>query len=87
VTDSPVHESGPRPAMPSTRYHLLKPEAKLEIIAFLCELAMQTKVARDAMEESTSQLTEVRKEMQDVKRDRRKVYVARCRSPRSTSPR
>jgi bromodomain adjacent to zinc finger domain protein 1A len=73
--------------MPSTRYHLLKPEAKLEIIAFLCELAMQTKVARDAMEESTSQLTEVRKEMQDVKRDRRKVYVARCRSPRSTSPR
>ena len=71
VSDSPV-KSGNQ-ASPSERYHLLSASTKLAIIAFLVELAMQTKTARDVMEESTNQLTEVRKELQEVKRERKKM--------------
>lgn len=52
----------------------------MDIIRFLIELAGQTAVVRDYLEESTTKLTEVRKEQMDVKRDWKRMYVLlRCR--------
>lgn len=61
---------------PSERYPSLPIVHKLEIIAFLCELVVQTKQLKDAMEESMSDLTEVRKDLLDVRRDRKKLYAS-----------
>lgn len=55
------------------RYASLHPVFKLEIIAFLCELAMQTKLCRDAFEESTVALTKCRVDQNDVKRELKRV--------------
>ena len=60
--------SGLVPAKPEKRYSSLHHSHKLAIIAFLIELVQQTAAVRDFMEESTQQLTEVRKVQLDVKR-------------------
>lgn len=57
------------PSRPEKRYSTLHFTHKLDIIRFLIELAGQTAVIRDYLEESTARLTEIRKEQTDVKRD------------------
>lgn len=60
---------------PSQKYHSLHSVYKLEIVAFLCELAVQTKKIKDDMDDSTNELTEVRKDLQEVRRQRKKMCV------------
>ena len=60
-------------AKPEKRYSSLHHLHKLEIITFLIELVAQTEAVREFMEESTSALTEVRKEQNEVKRDRKRM--------------
>jgi hypothetical protein len=57
------------PAKPEKRYSSLHHLQKLQIIVFLTELASQTAVVRDFMDESVNALTEVRKEQVEVKRE------------------
>lgn len=51
------------------RYQTLHPTFKLEILAFLCELAVQTQVIRETFEEAASALTKCRNDQQDVRRE------------------
>ncbi|WVQ76071.1 hypothetical protein IAR50_005708 [Cryptococcus sp. DSM 104548] len=53
----------------TSRYPSLNPQHKLDIIHFLIELAGQTDKVRSFMEDSIAELTEVRKEQVDVKRE------------------
>lgn len=62
-----------RVAHPMERYLSLPASLRLECVAFLTELAVQTKVCRDDMEESTNALTRVRNETQEVRRERKKM--------------
>ncbi|ODN82220.1 hypothetical protein L202_02506 [Cryptococcus amylolentus CBS 6039] len=60
----------PKLTAPSTsRYPSLDPRHKLDIIHFFIELAGQTDRVRSFMEDSIAELTEVRKEQVDVKRE------------------
>ncbi|CDZ96386.1 Chromatin remodeling complex WSTF-ISWI, large subunit (contains heterochromatin localization, PHD and BROMO domains) [Phaffia rhodozyma] len=68
---------GIRASLPSQRYASLPSEWKLEALAFLCEIAAQTKVAREAMDDSATALTEVRKDLIDIKRERKKLSEER----------
>ena len=61
------------PSKPEKRYLSLHHLHKLEIIAFLTELAAQTASIRDFMEEETLALTESRKEYVEVKREWKRV--------------
>lgn len=60
---------------PDYRYASLHPIFKLEIIGFLCELVMQTKVVRDTLEESSTNLTKARVDIVEMRRELKKVYV------------
>lgn len=55
------------------KYPLLHPVFKLEILAFLCELAMQTKRVRDFIDEAAVLLTKCRNDINDKKREIRKM--------------
>ena len=59
------------PSKPEKRYSTLHHIHKLEIIAFLIDLVAQTAKIRDFMEQSTADLTEVRKDIVEVKREQR----------------
>lgn len=61
------------PSKPEKRYLSLHHLHKLEIVAFLTELAAQTASIRDFMEEETLALTESRKEYVEVKREWKRV--------------
>ena len=61
------------PSRPDKRYSTLHHVHKLEIICFLSELAAQTAKLRDFMEQSTAELTEVRKDIVEVKREQRQL--------------
>jgi hypothetical protein len=63
------------PARPEKRYWSLHHRTKLGIVAWLCELVGQTEVVRQYLEDSTARTTEVRKELLDVKRELKRVYV------------
>lgn len=58
---------------PDKRYTSLHFVHKLNIIAFLIELVAQTAAIRDLMEEASADLTEVRKDQIEVRREWRKV--------------
>jgi hypothetical protein len=60
------------PSKPERRYTSLDHKAKLNIISFLIDLVTQTANIRDFFEESTNAVTEVRKDLVDVRRDLRK---------------
>ncbi|WVN89498.1 uncharacterized protein L203_104723 [Cryptococcus depauperatus CBS 7841] len=62
---------------PSSRYSTLHHTHKLNIIAWLIELVGQTERVRVFLDESVSQLTEVRKEQVDVKREFKKIVAER----------
>ncbi|OCF58877.1 hypothetical protein L486_03368 [Kwoniella mangroviensis CBS 10435] len=64
-------------AKPEKRYNSLHHSHKLDIIAFLIELVNQTEQIREFMEESTFNLTEVRKDQVEVKRELRRVQAER----------
>lgn len=70
-TQTPAH--GLVPSKPEKRYSSLHFLHKLEIISFLSELVSQTAAVRDFMEESTSALTDVRKEQVEVKRELKRL--------------
>lgn len=55
------------------KYHALHPIFKLEILAFLCELVMQTKRIRDYIEEAALLLTKCRNDVNELKREIRKL--------------
>lgn len=57
------------PSKPEKRYSSLHHLHKLDIIVFLTDLVSQTAAVRDFMEESTSALTEVRKDQVEAKRE------------------
>ena len=59
------------PSKPEKRYSSLHHIHKLEIISFLIELVAQTASVRDFMEQSTAELTEVRKDIIEVRREQR----------------
>ena len=56
-------------AKPEKRYASLHHLHKLDILVFLIDLVAQTAAVREFMEESTTALTEVRKEQMEVKRE------------------
>lgn len=56
-------------------YLTLSPEDKLEIISYLCTLALGSKGVHLLLEESESMLTEGRKDRADVNKERRAMYV------------
>jgi hypothetical protein len=60
---------------PEKRWVTLHHTHKLDIIAWIIDLVAQTGVIRDFMEESTTALTEVRKEQVDVKREWKKMQA------------
>lgn len=60
------------PSKPDRRYTSLHHVHKLDIISFLVNLVTQTASIRDYFEESTNAVTEVRKDLVDVRRDLRK---------------
>lgn len=62
---------------PVKRYLLLPLAWKIEIIEYLCTLALGSKVVRAYIEESESLLTDGRKHRADVNKERRKMYVIR----------
>ncbi|WVQ83398.1 hypothetical protein IAT38_005539 [Cryptococcus sp. DSM 104549] len=64
-------------AKPEKRYPTLHHSHKLDIIAFLIELVGQTEVVKEYMEESVAQLTEVRKDQVEVKREWKRVIAER----------
>nr|XP_019047247.1 hypothetical protein I302_03855 [Kwoniella bestiolae CBS 10118]OCF26177.1 hypothetical protein I302_03855 [Kwoniella bestiolae CBS 10118] len=76
-TSSTNGTNGLIPARPEKRYGTLHHSHKLDIIAFLIELVNQTEVIREFMEESTVNLTEVRKDQVEVKRELRRVQAER----------
>lgn len=55
------------------RYVALHSTFKLEIIAFLVELVMQTRVVRDFMDESVTALTKCRNDQTETKRECKRV--------------
>lgn len=59
----------------SARYLALHSVFKLEIISFLCELAVQTKVIRDHFEQSSLALSKCRNDQLAAKRDLAKMYA------------
>lgn len=61
------------PAKPDRRYNSLHFTQKLDIIDFLIELVAQTGVVRDFMEDATSELTEVRKNQMETRREYKRV--------------
>ncbi|EIW71309.1 hypothetical protein TREMEDRAFT_27184 [Tremella mesenterica DSM 1558] len=63
------------PAKPDKRYSTLHHTHKLNIIAFLAELAAQTQAVREFLEESTTALTEVRKDQVEVRREIRRIHA------------
>ncbi|WWC59314.1 uncharacterized protein I303_101865 [Kwoniella dejecticola CBS 10117] len=63
------------PSKPEKRYPTLHHSHKLDIINFLIELVGQTEILREFMEESTLNLTEVRKDQVEVKRELRRVQA------------
>ncbi|WWC86969.1 uncharacterized protein L201_001850 [Kwoniella dendrophila CBS 6074] len=65
------------PSKPEKRYSSLHHSHKLDIISFLIELVNQTELLREFMEESTLNLTEVRKDQVEVKRELRRVQAER----------
>jgi hypothetical protein len=58
---------------PTQTYLTLPLEWKIEIIAYLCTLALGSKLVRTYIEESESLLTEGRKDRADVNKDRRRM--------------
>ncbi|WRT64827.1 uncharacterized protein IL334_001763 [Kwoniella shivajii] len=65
------------PSKPEKRYTSLHHSTKLDLIQFLIELVGQTEIIREFMEESTLNLTEVRKDQVEVKRELRRVQAER----------
>ncbi|WWC67890.1 uncharacterized protein I206_101808 [Kwoniella pini CBS 10737] len=63
------------PSKPEKRYPTLHHSHKLDIIDFLIELVGQTEALREFMEESTLNLTEVRKDQVEIKRELRRVQA------------
>ncbi|ORX38861.1 hypothetical protein BD324DRAFT_648971 [Kockovaella imperatae] len=74
------------PSKPEKRYSTLHHVHKLEIISFLIELVAQTASIRDFMEQSTTDLTEVRKNIIDVKREQRQLRAERAALDPPTKP-
>lgn len=70
---TPTSQKGFIIAKPEKRYPTLHSVYKLNTLAFLCELAVQTKAARDFMEDATVQLTATRNVMLEVRRELRRV--------------
>ena len=74
-----IEKEGVAPPVPSTdsdptqTYLTLPLEWKIEIIAYLCTLALGSKLVRTYIEESESLLTEGRKDRADVNKDRRRM--------------
>ena len=63
------------PSKPEKRYSSLHHIHKLDIIAFLIDMVAQTAKLRDFMEQSTAELTEVRKDIVEVRREQRQLLV------------
>ena len=57
----------------STRYLALHPIFKLEIVAFLCELAMQTGLIRDYYDQAALALSKCRNDQNATKRELAKL--------------
>jgi bromodomain adjacent to zinc finger domain protein 1A len=63
VQSSLLHQSTPR-----ERYYSLRPEDKIAILSFLCNLAISSKAIHGHMEACEEQLTALRKEKIEVNR-------------------
>ena len=56
---------------PKERYHTLSPKDKIEILFFLCNLAISSKAIHAHMEACEEQLTELRKQKIEVNRSKK----------------
>lgn len=61
------------PCHPADRYPSLPPEDKINIIQFLCELAIPCKPIRSTLEAAEADLTELRKEKIELNREKKKL--------------
>jgi bromodomain adjacent to zinc finger domain protein 1A len=64
-----------RRVSPSQRYYLLLPEDKIAILAFLCDAVVSHKEIHTYMETCEANLTQLRKEKIEVKKERKKMQV------------
>jgi WSTF, HB1, Itc1p, MBD9 motif 1 len=64
-----------RRASPGERYYLLPPEDKVAILAFLCDAVVSHKEIHTYMETCEANLTQLRKEKIEVKKERKKMQV------------
>ncbi|KAF8523145.1 chromatin remodeling complex protein [Hysterangium stoloniferum] len=62
-----------RRASPHDRYYLLPPEDKIGILAFLCDAVVSHKEIHLFMENCETNLTQLRKEKIEVKKERKKI--------------
>ena len=60
-------------ASPGNRYYLLPPEDKIAILAFLCDAVVSHKEIHTYMETCEANLTQLRKEKIEVKKERKKM--------------
>ena len=58
-------------SLPGQRYHTLRPEDKVAILSFLCNLAVSSKAIHAHMETCEEQLTALRKEKIEVNRNKK----------------
>lgn len=56
---------------PKERYHTLSPKDKIDILFFLCNLAISSKAMHAHMESCEEQLTELRKQKIEVNRTKK----------------
>jgi hypothetical protein len=61
---------------PESRYLTLTLAQKLEILTFLCNHSMMSKVVRNYVDDCETRLTEDRKEKADINKERRELYVS-----------
>jgi len=56
------------PASPRLRYYALTPDERIQILSFMCNLAISSKAIHTYMESCEEQLTALRKEKIEVNR-------------------
>ena len=59
------------PSTPQDRYHALPPQDKIDILSFLCNLAISSKAIHAHIELCEEQLTELRKQKIEVNRSKK----------------
>ena len=70
-TPQPQHLGFTEPSSPKERYPALPPKDKVDILFFLCNLAISSKAIHMHMEQCEEQLTELRKQKIEVNRSKK----------------